>query len=68
MNTAIDDGMDTIVELGGGIGKGEGPEGKRPNLESIIKKSLRWREREAAYLPAINAGGIRAAASQLVDA
>jgi [acyl-carrier-protein] S-malonyltransferase len=67
MNTAIDQGVDTIIEFGGGIGKGEAPDGKRANLESIIKKSLRWREREAAYLPAINAVGIRAAASQLVD-
>ena len=40
MNTAIDADVDTIVEFGGGIGKSEGPEGKRPNLESIVKKSL----------------------------
>ena len=68
MNTAMDLGIDTIVEFGGGIGKGEGPDNKRPNLESIIKKSLKWRQREAAYLPAISATGIRAAASQFLDA
>jgi [acyl-carrier-protein] S-malonyltransferase len=68
MNTAIDFGIDTIIEFGGGLGKGDGPDNKRPNLESIIKKSLKWREREAAYLPAINAAGIRSAASQLLDA
>ena len=33
--------VDTIIEFGGGIGKGEGPDGKRPNLESIVKKSLK---------------------------
>jgi hypothetical protein len=66
MNAAIDAGVDTIVEIGGGIGKGEAPEGKRPNLESIVKKSLKWRQREAQYLPAINAVGIRAAAEQLI--
>jgi [acyl-carrier-protein] S-malonyltransferase len=66
MNAAIDAGVDTIVELGGGIGKGETPEDKRPNLESIVKKSLKWRQREAQYLPAINASGIRAAAEQLI--
>jgi [acyl-carrier-protein] S-malonyltransferase len=66
MNTAIDAGVDVIVELGGGIGKGEGPEGKRPNLESIVKKSLKWRERQAQYLPAINAATIRATAEQLL--
>jgi [acyl-carrier-protein] S-malonyltransferase len=65
MNAAIDAGVSTIVELGGGIGKGDTPEDKRPNLESIVKKSLKWRQREAQYLPAIEAGGIRAAADQL---
>ena len=66
MNAAIDAGVDTIVEIGGGIGKGDTPEDKRPNLESIVKKSLKWRQREAQYLPAINAGGIRAAAEQSI--
>jgi [acyl-carrier-protein] S-malonyltransferase len=66
MNVAIDAGVDTIVEIGGGIGKGDTPDDKRPNLESIVKKSLKWRQREAQYLPAINAGGIRAAAEQLI--
>lgn len=65
MNTAIDAGIDTVIEFGGGLGKGEGPENKRPNLEGIIKKSLKWRGHEAQYLPAINATGIRAAAEYL---
>ena len=58
-------GIDTIVELGGGIGKGEAPGDKRPNLESIVKKSLKWREHQAQYLPAIDSAGIRSAAQQL---
>jgi [acyl-carrier-protein] S-malonyltransferase len=65
MNTAIDAGVDVVIELGGGIGKGEGPDGKRPNLESIVKKSLKWREHQAQYLPAINAATIRTTAEQL---
>jgi [acyl-carrier-protein] S-malonyltransferase len=65
MNAAIDAGVDTIVELGGGIGKGDGPDGKRPNLESIVKKSLKAREHQAQYLPAINAASLRATAQQL---
>ena len=65
MNTAIDAGIDTVIEFGGGIGKGEGPEGKRPNLETIVKKSLKSREQQAQYLPAINAATIRATAEQL---
>ncbi len=67
INTAVDAGVDTIIEFGGGIGKGEGPEGKRPNLESIVKKSLKWREHQAQYLPAINATTIRATAEQLLN-
>jgi [acyl-carrier-protein] S-malonyltransferase len=68
MNSAIDAGIDTIIEFGGGIGKGDGPDGKRPNLESIIKKSLKWREHQAQYLPSINAATIRATAQQLLGA
>ena len=66
INTAVDAGVDTVIEFGGGIGKGEGPDGKRPNLESIVKKSLKWREHQAQYLPAINAATIRATAEQLL--
>ncbi|HEX7082142.1 MAG TPA: ACP S-malonyltransferase [Gammaproteobacteria bacterium] len=65
MNTAMDAGVDTIVELGGGIGKGEGPGDKRPNLEGIVRKSLKYRQHQAQYLPAINSAGIRAAAQHL---
>jgi [acyl-carrier-protein] S-malonyltransferase len=65
MNTAIDAGVNAVIEFGGGIGKGEGPEAKRPNLETIVKKSLKWREHQAEYLPAINAATIRAAAERL---
>lgn len=65
MAAALAAGVDTIVELGGGIGRGQGPAGKRPNLESIVKKTLKWRSHEAQYLPAINVAGIRAAAQSL---
>jgi [acyl-carrier-protein] S-malonyltransferase len=68
MSAAIDAGVDTIIEFGGGIGKGEGPEGKRPNLESVVKKSLKWREHQAQYLPAITAATVRATAQQLLGA
>lgn len=65
MNTAIEYGVRTIVEFGGGIGKGDGPQGKRPNLESIVKKTLKWRDYDATYLAAINAATIRATAAEL---
>jgi [acyl-carrier-protein] S-malonyltransferase len=65
VNAALDAGVDTIVEFGGGIGKGDGPDGKRPNLESIFKKTLKSREHQAQYWPAINAASVRATAQQL---
>ncbi len=63
MNTAIDTNIEAIVEFGGGIGKGETPDTKRPNLEGIVKKSLKWRDYSADYLPAINANVLREAAA-----
>lgn len=67
MRNAIEAGSDTIIEFGGGIGKGEAPGQKRPNLETIVKKSLKWREHSAQYLAAINVAGIRAAAKQVFE-
>ena len=51
MNAAIDCGIDAVIEFGGGIGKGEGPDGKRPNLETIVKKSLKC-ARASSTIPA----------------
>lgn len=62
MRVTIESGADTIVELGGGIGKGDEPASKRPNLGSIVLKSLKSAGAQAKYLPAINAAGIREAA------
>jgi len=67
MNWAFEAGVDTIIEFGGGIGKGDGPAQKRPNLESVARKSLKWFDHEAEYLAAINVAGIRAAAEKLTD-
>jgi [acyl-carrier-protein] S-malonyltransferase len=65
MTTALGRGVDTIVEFGGGIGKGEGPEEKRPNLESMVKKTLKTRSHDATYMGAINVAGIHLAAERL---
>ena len=62
LRTALADGIDTFIEFGGGIGKGEAPAEKRPNLESIIKKAARG-EREIRYHAAINVDTIEAAAA-----
>lgn len=61
LNTALNDGVQRIVEIGGGIGSGETPADKRPNLESIVKKAARAAGRPVTYIPAINLDTIRAA-------
>jgi [acyl-carrier-protein] S-malonyltransferase len=65
LNTAISAGVDTFIEFGGGLGAAEEPAGKRPNLESIIKKTLKSQGLEANYLAAINVPTLRAAAESL---
>ncbi len=62
LQTAINGGINAFVEFGGGIGRADTPEGMRPNLESIIKKSCRLADHEASYLPAINCKTIDQAA------
>lgn len=63
LQTAFADGIDLIVEFGGGIGKADGPEGKRPNLEGIAKKALRAASHEALYHAAINVESLQKTAS-----
>lgn len=65
LQAALLEGVEQFVEFGGGIGTGEGPEAKRPNLESIIKKATRGSAREIRYQAAINSATIRAAAESL---
>lgn len=62
LQTALDDGINLFVEFGGGIGSGEGPAEKRPNLEGIIKKFTRRTKPRPDYIPAINTATIKAAA------
>jgi [acyl-carrier-protein] S-malonyltransferase len=62
MKTATEQGITKFIEFGGGIGKGEGPEEKKPNLQSIINKNLRALEYEADYVAAINAVSLKALA------
>ncbi|RLA37145.1 MAG: [acyl-carrier-protein] S-malonyltransferase [Gammaproteobacteria bacterium] len=54
LQTAFGDGANLLVEFGGGIGKGETPDEKRPNLEGMVKKTLRGTDLEVTYLSAIN--------------
>jgi [acyl-carrier-protein] S-malonyltransferase len=51
---AADSGIDTIVEFGGGIGRGETPAEKKPNLAGIVKKTFRRATHPPAYHAVIN--------------
>ncbi len=53
--SALDSGLDTFVEFGGGIGKGETPADKKPNLAAIIKKATRKADAPPTYHAVINA-------------
>lgn len=63
VRAALADGVDTFMEFGGGIGKGETPAEKRPNLEGMIRKAIRGSAVETAYYSAINVESIEAAAA-----
>jgi len=59
LKTAFGDGVDTVIEFGGGIGFGTEPAGKRPNLAGIIKKTLRATGQQASYLSVINSQSMK---------
>jgi [acyl-carrier-protein] S-malonyltransferase len=65
LTTALEGGVTRIVEFGGGIGKGETPGDKRPNLESIVKKAQRGTDFSAEYHAAINLDTLAATARAL---
>ena len=48
-------GATTLIEFGGGLGKGETAAEKKPNLESIVKKTFRGSDNAPQYFCAINA-------------
>jgi [acyl-carrier-protein] S-malonyltransferase len=63
LTTAIAEQVTTFIEFGGGLGAEEGPAAKRPNLESIIRKTLKAGGVEARHHAAINCETLRAAAA-----
>jgi [acyl-carrier-protein] S-malonyltransferase len=56
---AFGEGVRMIFEFGGGIGSAETPDGKRPNLEGMIKRASKAAEYEAQYRSAINAPTVK---------
>lgn len=63
LQTVIRDEIKTILEFGGGIGAASEPDGKRPNLEGMIKKALRTANHEVHYLAVINSQSLTNATS-----
>ena len=60
MQWAVDSGVSSFLELGGGIGRGETPAEKRPNLQGMLKKYCRGAGHQADILAVINAADTRA--------
>ena len=58
LETAFREGIDKIIEFGGGIGEGE-PHEKRPNLQGMIKRATRATGHTVDYIPAINLATIK---------
>ncbi len=63
--TAAESGVDRIIEFGGGVGSGETPAEKRPNLEGIIKKTFRRAEIKPDYYAVINSETLENTAAAL---
>lgn len=64
LQSAVAAGVTDMIEFGGGIGSAEGPADKRPNLESIVRKTLKSAGYEARYAAAINVASLREAVAQ----
>lgn len=68
MKTSVNYAIDTVIEFGGGIGQGQEPSEKRPNLEAITKKNFRSFKHEISYYSGINTSTIQDAANKLNNA
>ena len=60
-------GADLMIEFGGGLGKGETAAEKRPNLESIVKKTFKGSESAPDYLSVINLASLEESVRSLKD-
>jgi len=66
LQTAGARGAQLFIEFGGGLGKGESAAEKRPNLESIVKKTFRGSENAPAYLSVINSQTLEETVAELI--
>ena len=54
MQWAVENGVSSFLELGGGIGRGETPAEKRPNLQGMLRKHCRSASHDANIQAVIN--------------
>ena len=62
---AAEQGCRTLIEFGGGIGKGETPAEKKPNLAGIVKKTFRRHDNPPEYVGIINEETLAQAVARL---
>tara|TARA_Y100001970_G_scaffold292550_1_gene434273 strand:- start:3285 stop:4415 length:1131 start_codon:yes stop_codon:yes gene_type:complete len=62
---AIEEEPIFFIEFGGGIGKDDGPENKRPNLMSMNKKIIMSENKDIEYLASINKESIVSTSEKL---
>lgn len=60
MQWAVDNGVTSFLELGGGIGRGQTPAEKRPNLNAMLRKFCRSAGHDAEIRAVINAADAQA--------
>ena len=60
---SLTSGLNTFIEFGGGIGKGDTPVDKKPNLAAIIKKATRKADVPPSYHAVINCDSLLETAS-----
>ena len=60
LQSAASEGLKTVIEFGGGIGKGDAPADKRANLEGIVKKIFRSEENAPETFSVINEASLNA--------
>ena len=65
--TAGDRNPTAIIEFGGGIGRGDTPDAKRPNLEGIVKKTFRGKDTPPAYHAVINERSLEKTAQTILE-
>jgi len=66
LQSMLQEGDALFIEFGGGIGSGETPAAKRPNLEGMVKKAMRGTDSNAQYFPVINTQTLQETAAALL--